>query len=90
MIVKLTNLGSDLADLPSLQAIASVEQLSAIGWVRDGDTHAARVPVQLLKLPQSRVHLECATEVALPLFRAMQRQISVRDLLTGARTRVCT
>lgn len=63
MIIKLPDLGRDLADLPPLQAVLGVED------------HA----VLLLELPQLRVDVEGAPEVRLPLFVAVLRQVSAEE-----------
>lgn len=62
VVVKLSYLASNLADLPSLEAVASVEHLTIL----------------LLKLPQLGVRVERATEICLPLAIPLSvlRQIS--------------
>lgn len=62
MIVQLSDLAGDLADLPALQAVFGVQ-------------HQAML---LLELPQLRVHVERAPEVRLPLTMAVLRQIPAR------------
>lgn len=56
MVVELADLGGDLADLPALESVARVE----------------RAAVLLLELPQLRVDVERAPEVALPLLVAVR------------------
>lgn len=60
VIIELSYLGGDLADLPSLQSIFGVKDLSVL----------------LLELPQFRVNVESSAKVGLPLFVSVLRQVS--------------
>jgi hypothetical protein len=60
MVVELSYLGGNLADLPSFQVIFRVQN----------------VPVLLLKSPQPRVGIESSLKMSLPPFMADLRQIS--------------
>ena len=66
VIVKLTNLGGNLTDLPPFERVFLLK----------------RVTMCLLKLPELRVHVERATKVSLPLaiFVTILRQISSKKL----------
>lgn len=62
MIVQLSDLAGDFADLPTLEAVFRVEDEAML----------------LLEFPQLRVHVKRATKVRLPLSMSILRQISAR------------
>lgn len=67
MVVELADFGSDFSDLPSLESVSRIEHGTVL----------------LLELPQLGVDVKRATEVGLPLFVSVLRQIpeAVEELL---------
>lgn len=63
MVIKLANLRSNFANLPSLQSVFGIQ---------DGT-------MLLLELPQSCVDIEGAPEICLPLFVPILRQIPEKN-----------
>lgn len=60
MVVELSNLGGNLANLPALETILGVEDLAML----------------LLKLPQLRVDVKGASKIRLPLLVAVLGKVS--------------
>ena len=52
MVIQLANFGSNFSNLPPLQVIFTIENVSVL----------------LLEFPKFRVNIKCTTKVGLPLF----------------------
>ena len=59
MVIKLTNLGGNLSNLPSLEPVLGVEDL----------------PVLLLKLPKFCIYIKCSAKIGLPLLVTILREV---------------
>lgn len=66
MIIKLANFGRNFTDLPSLEAIFRIQDLSML----------------LLEFPEFRVDVKGAAKICLPLFMAILGQISENIKMT--------